>query len=43
MAAAPNRSAYLPHATHFVLFEKQRFKFFEEIDSFLKSGATAAR
>jgi pimeloyl-ACP methyl ester carboxylesterase len=25
----------IPHATHFVLFEKQRFKFFEEIESFL--------
>jgi pimeloyl-ACP methyl ester carboxylesterase len=26
----------IPHATHFVLFEKQRFKFFEEIDAFLR-------
>ena len=33
----------LPRATHFVLFEKQRFRFFEEIDSFLKTGASAAR
>ena len=33
----------LPHATHFVLFEKQRFRFFEEIDSFLKSSASAGR
>ena len=33
----------IPHATHFVLFEKQRFKFFEEIEAFLKSGSPAAR
>jgi pimeloyl-ACP methyl ester carboxylesterase len=33
----------IPHATHFVLFEKQRFRFFEEIDSFLKAGASASR
>jgi len=33
----------IPHATHFVLFEKQRFKFFEEIESFLKAGASASR
>ena len=26
----------IPHATHFVLFETQRTKFFEEIESFLK-------
>jgi len=33
----------IPHATHFVLFEKQRFKFFEEIEAFLKSAASATR
>src|SRR4051812_34348836 len=33
----------IPHATHFVLFEKQRVRFFEEIEAFLKSGASAAR
>jgi pimeloyl-ACP methyl ester carboxylesterase len=33
----------LPHATHFVLFEKQRFRFFEEIDGFLRAGAAASR
>src|SRR5438067_1491616 len=33
----------IPHATHFVLFEEQRFLFFEEIASFLKSGQTASR
>ena len=33
----------IAHATHFVLFEKQRFKFFEEIESFLKAGASASR
>src|SRR6266851_3308477 len=33
----------LPRATHFVLFEKQRFRFFEEIASFLKGGQTATR
>ncbi len=33
----------LPRATHFVLFEKQRFRFFEEILAFLKGGQTASR
>lgn len=33
----------IPHATHFVLFEKQRTKFFEEIESFLKGGQSAGR
>jgi pimeloyl-ACP methyl ester carboxylesterase len=32
----------IPHATHFVLFEKQRGRFFEEIDSFLR-GKLASR
>jgi len=26
----------IPHATHFVLFEKQRFRFYDEVDSFLR-------
>ncbi|HYS07091.1 MAG TPA: alpha/beta hydrolase [Myxococcales bacterium] len=34
--APVKRHVTIPHATHFVLFEKQRFKFFEEIESFLK-------
>jgi len=33
----------IPRATHFVLFEKQRFRFFEEIAAFLKDGQTASR
>jgi len=33
----------IPKATHFILFETQRFRFFEEIDSFLKGGHTASR
>jgi hypothetical protein len=33
----------IPHATHFVLFEKQRGRFFEEIESFLKGATHAAR
>ena len=41
--APEKKHVTIPHATHFVLFEKQRFKFFEEIDAFLKSGASAAR
>jgi pimeloyl-ACP methyl ester carboxylesterase len=41
--APEKKHVTLPHATHFVLFEKQRFRFFEEVDSFLKSGPSAAR
>jgi pimeloyl-ACP methyl ester carboxylesterase len=41
--APAKKQVTIPHATHFVLFEKQRFKFFEEIESFLKSGASATR
>ena len=33
----------IPKATHFVLFEKQRARFFEEIEAFLKGGGTASR
>jgi len=32
----------IPHATHFILFEKQRFRFFEEIASYLKGGGQTA-
>ena len=41
--APAKKHVTIPHATHFVLFEKQRFKFFEEIESFLKSSAAAVR
>jgi pimeloyl-ACP methyl ester carboxylesterase len=34
--APAKRSALIPDATHFVLFEKNRFQFFEEILKFLK-------
>ncbi len=37
--APEKKHVTLPHATHFVLFEKQRFKFFEEIDGFLRGAA----
>lgn len=40
--APQKRHVTLPHATHFVLFEKQRFRFFEEIDQFLR-GAVDSR
>jgi len=41
--APAKKHVTIPHATHFVLFEKQRFKFFEEIESFLKAGPSATR
>jgi pimeloyl-ACP methyl ester carboxylesterase len=41
--APEKKHVTLPHATHFVLFEKQRFRFFEEIDGFLRAGAAASR
>ena len=41
--APEKKHVTLPHATHFVLFEKQRFKFFEEIDGFLHGAAGASR
>jgi pimeloyl-ACP methyl ester carboxylesterase len=41
--APEKKHVTLPHATHFVLFEKQRFRFFEEIDAFLREGAAASR
>jgi pimeloyl-ACP methyl ester carboxylesterase len=34
--APAKRSVLIPDATHFVLFEKNRFQFFEEIFNFLK-------
>ena len=34
--APSKRSVLIPDATHFVLFEKPRFTFFEEILKFLK-------
>ena len=34
--APAKKSVLIPNATHFVLFEKQRFAFFEEIARFLK-------
>jgi pimeloyl-ACP methyl ester carboxylesterase len=37
--APSKKSVLIPHATHFVLFEKQRFVFFQEILDFL-SGAS---
>lgn len=44
LANAPmKKHVTIPHASHFVIFEKQRFRFFEEIDSFLKSGESASR
>src|SRR4051812_42543525 len=41
--APAKKHVTIPHATHFVLFEKQRFRFFEEIAAFLKDGQTASR
>jgi len=41
--APEKKHVTIAHATHFVLFEKQRFHFFEEIDSFLRGTAAAAR
>lgn len=41
--APEKKLVMIPHATHFVLFEKQRGRFFEEIESFLKGSAHAAR
>ena len=41
--APARKHVTIPHATHFVLFEKQRFRFFEEILAFLKDGQTASR
>ena len=41
--APQKKQVTLPHATHFVLFEKQRFRFYEEIDSFLKGAASTGR
>jgi pimeloyl-ACP methyl ester carboxylesterase len=41
--APEKKHVTIPHATHFVLFEKQRFRFFEEILGFLKGGQTASR
>jgi pimeloyl-ACP methyl ester carboxylesterase len=35
------KNVLIPEATHFVLFEKQRFKFFEEIHSFLREEVPA--
>jgi alpha-beta hydrolase superfamily lysophospholipase len=34
--APAKRSVLIPDATHFVLFEKNRFQFFEEVLKFLK-------
>jgi alpha-beta hydrolase superfamily lysophospholipase len=34
--APAKRSVLIPDATHFILFEKNRFQFFEEIFNFLK-------
>jgi pimeloyl-ACP methyl ester carboxylesterase len=31
------KSVLIRNATHFVLFEKPRFEFFNEVDSFLKN------
>jgi pimeloyl-ACP methyl ester carboxylesterase len=39
--APVKKSVLIREATHFVLFEKKRFEFFEEILSFLKEGAAA--
>ena len=36
--APVKKNVLIPHATHFVLFEKPRVRFFEEIESFLKAG-----
>src|SRR5207248_6179992 len=41
--APEKKHVTIPRATHFILFEKQRFRFFEEIASFLKGGHTASR
>jgi pimeloyl-ACP methyl ester carboxylesterase len=41
--APEKKHVTIPHATHFILFENQRFRFFEEINSFLKGGHTASR
>jgi pimeloyl-ACP methyl ester carboxylesterase len=41
--APAKKSVLIKNATHFVLFEKPRFEFFEAIDAFLKeSGPTAS-
>jgi len=37
------KSVTIQHATHFVLFEKQRAVFFQEILDFLKGSQTASR
>ena len=37
--APEKKHVTIPHATHFVLFEKQRVKFFEEIEAFLRGPA----
>jgi pimeloyl-ACP methyl ester carboxylesterase len=34
--APVKRSALIPDATHFVLFEKNRFRFFEEVLAFIR-------
>jgi pimeloyl-ACP methyl ester carboxylesterase len=40
---APQRKLVnIPHATHFILFESQRGRFFDEIDSFLKTKLASA-
>jgi pimeloyl-ACP methyl ester carboxylesterase len=41
--APQKKHVTIPKATHFILFETQRFRFFDEIDSFLKAGHTASR
>ena len=41
--APEKKHVTIPHATHFIVFENQRFRFFEEINSFLKGGTTASR
>lgn len=44
LANAPQKKLVtLPHATHFVLFEKQRFRLYDEVDAFLKAAAPAGR
>jgi pimeloyl-ACP methyl ester carboxylesterase len=41
--APQKKHVTIPKATHFILFETQRFRFFDEVDSFLKAGHTASR
>jgi pimeloyl-ACP methyl ester carboxylesterase len=41
--APAKKHVTLRHATHFVLFEKQRLRFFEEIDTFLRGSAASSR